>query len=566
MMKNCVTRCATYHNSLKKMYHTSPEPHLYLRNNIFYCRIELPSINKRRKFIRFSLGTANYYEARQMIQDIEKINKLFSELKELYEQLNIQHRFIQNDTPSSNQVQRVDVLDENSDKELLKNFIAAYDRCYNIKLDKIISYIEIHIKDCNYTLTNAGTSQEYLEDKRDLQKRINFLKTYMLSMEEYKNICKSAEAVIIQAQNILNFSNALVSHQGGKQNIVEEPNYKEFEVPHHTIQEVIERMKIDLKHNMSEYEITRKQQDIANALGTVEIELSNDYNKINNQKMINQIEANIKNDDNIKAKTTNRKLRSIRYLIESAHKLEPEYYIVHNISLLSEKRSIATKERKEYLPYSKDELIKIFDINNPVFKKYPDIFWACMIALFCGARTNGATTLRYDDIVTKDNIPCFDFKITEEDEEVDIKKLKTSATVRKVPIHSKLIELGFLDYIKRHKKKNKDNFIFSRALTKENTYNRHFMRPLFAYLEKIGIKKDRWKSFHSFRTNINKALRDCGVDETFRNDIVGWEGKTTTDRHYSTNSLTEIQEQLEKLTYDFLDPYLEEWQETMKNK
>ena len=67
------------------MYHTSPEPHLYLRNNIFYCRIELPQINKRRKFIRFSLGTANYYEARQMIQDIEKINKLFSELKELYE-------------------------------------------------------------------------------------------------------------------------------------------------------------------------------------------------------------------------------------------------------------------------------------------------------------------------------------------------------------------------------------------------------------------------------------------------------------------------------------------------
>ena len=385
-------------------------------------------------------------------------------------------------------------------------------------------------------------------------------------MEEYKNICKSAEAVIIQAQNILNFSNALVSHQGSKQNIVEEPNYKEFEVPHHTIQEVIERMKIDLRHNMSEYEITRKQQDIAKALGTVNIKLSNDYSEINNQKMINQIEANIKDEAKIKAKTTNRKLRSIRYLIESAHKLEPEYYKVHNISLLSEKRPIATKERKEYLPYRKDELIKIFNKNNPVFKKYPDIFWACMVALYCGARTNGATTLRYDDIVTEDNIMCFDFKITEEDEKVDIKKLKTSATLRKVPIHSKLIELGFLDYIKRHKKKNKDNFIFSRALTKEDTYNRHFMRPLFAYLEKIVIKKDRWKSFHSFRTNINKALRDCGVDETFRNDIVGWEGKTTPDRHYSTNSLTEIQEQLEKLKYDFLDPYLEEWKEIMKNK
>ena len=208
----------------------------------------------------------------------------------------------------------------------------------------------------------------------------------------------------------------------------------------------------------------------------------------------------------------------------------------------------------------------MFDIEHQTFKLHPDVFWACMIALFCGGRTNGITTLRYNDIITEDGIKCFDFKIDDEDEKTNIKRLKTSATVRKVPIHSKLIELGFLDYIERHRTRNKDNFIFFESLTQNNTYNVHFMRPFLTHLRKIGIKKDRWKAFHSFRTNINKALRDCGVDETFRNDIVGWEGKTTPDKHYATNSLSEIHEQLEKLYYDFLEPSFSQWKEFMKNQ
>ena len=44
-MKNCATKCDTCCKTLKKTYHTSSEPHLYLRTNTFYCRIELPTIN-----------------------------------------------------------------------------------------------------------------------------------------------------------------------------------------------------------------------------------------------------------------------------------------------------------------------------------------------------------------------------------------------------------------------------------------------------------------------------------------------------------------------------------------
>ena len=74
MVKNCVTSC----DSLIAMRHTSfkspefcPEPHLCLRNKIYYCIIELPATNGKRNILRFSLSTDNYYEASQMIKDIK---------------------------------------------------------------------------------------------------------------------------------------------------------------------------------------------------------------------------------------------------------------------------------------------------------------------------------------------------------------------------------------------------------------------------------------------------------------------------------------------------------------
>lgn len=565
-MKNCATKCDTYCKTLRKMYHTSPQPHLYLRNKTFYCRIGLPSIGKKRKLIRFSLKTTNYYEARQMVEDIDDIEKNFTELNGLYKQLSISHQFVKNDDGAPDLIKSIDVVDENSDKELLQKIIVVFDKCYNLQLDKIIMGINAHIAECNYVIMKAPTTQEFLDEKRELQQKVNKEKTYVEKLEKHKKLFKSVETIIVQIQNLLKPSCSYAAVQNVKQNRLCEQYNNVSEVPFHTIQEVMDRMKIDLHHIMREENIRRKQLDIVNALSLQGMSPSDDYNRINTQKAISQIEFCIKGIPNNTAKTANRKLRSIKSLISTANKLEPEYYKDFAISLLPERVSTVSKQKKEYLPFTEEELVKMFDIEHQTFKLHPDVFWACMIALFCGGRTNGITTLRYNDIITEDGIKCFDFKIDDEDEKTNIKRLKTSATVRKVPIHSKLIELGFLDYIERHRTRNKDNFIFFESLTQNNTYNVHFMRPFLTHLRKIGIKKDRWKAFHSFRTNINKALRDCGVDETFRNDIVGWEGKTTPDKHYATNSLSEIQEQLEKLYYDFLEPSFSQWKEFMKNQ
>ena len=63
-------------------------PHLWLRNNIFYYRVELPRVNNKRRYMRMSLHTDNFYEAREMIKNMTTSNKWpFDELHRLFNNL-----------------------------------------------------------------------------------------------------------------------------------------------------------------------------------------------------------------------------------------------------------------------------------------------------------------------------------------------------------------------------------------------------------------------------------------------------------------------------------------------
>lgn len=50
------------------------QPHLWLRNNVFYCRIELAKVNEKRRYLCFSLHTNNYYEALAKMNDFKDFN------------------------------------------------------------------------------------------------------------------------------------------------------------------------------------------------------------------------------------------------------------------------------------------------------------------------------------------------------------------------------------------------------------------------------------------------------------------------------------------------------------
>ena len=85
---------------------------------------------------------------------------------------------------------------------------------------------------------------------------------------------------------------------------------------------------------------------------------------------------------------------------------------------------------------------KVFDAM--LLKENPDCFWLCMIGLFTGARANVAMTLQYQDLVDENGLACLYFRSNH-----PVKNLKNEASERKVPIHKQLLDVGFVDYVKR---------------------------------------------------------------------------------------------------------------------
>ena len=64
-----------------------PAPYLWLRNNVFYYRMELPGVNGKRRYKRCSLHTSNYYEAQTMITERQYIEQTVFDIHGLFDKM-----------------------------------------------------------------------------------------------------------------------------------------------------------------------------------------------------------------------------------------------------------------------------------------------------------------------------------------------------------------------------------------------------------------------------------------------------------------------------------------------
>ena len=298
-------------------------------------------------------------------------------------------------------------------------------------------------------------------------------------------------------------------------------------------------------------------------LNVVKLKITNRYSKFYQADVIQKICNYVKELD-IKGSVKRTYTREIENIIIHAHNLDPDTYKTNLLNLIPEFKKTSKEETNPHWPYSNSELKRIFNPKYRYFKKHPDVFWTTLIGLFIGARSNAAITLQYGDIINIDGIDCIKFQ-----DNHPIKQLKNDASRRIVPIPQQLLDLGFVDYIKRQKQKLKaldTDFIFPRCLTNSGKYNGKFTnRGFIQYIKDIGItKKNPHKlDFHSLRKNANLRLEEVGVFETYINDIIGWEGRDTRQRSYSNHDLRKIKKQADKLYYGFLETEFEYWKTVM---
>ena len=129
-----------------------------------------------------------------------------------------------------------------------------------------------------------------------------------------------------------------------------------------------------------------------------------------------------------------------------------------------------------------------------------------------------------DDIQQQDSIWVLNIQQNSAD-----KSVKTKAGKRLVPLHPKLLELGFLDYCEQVKKNRETKLFPTLKQGFRTTYGDTLSKWFARYLLKLGIKK-KGKNFHSLRHTVINRLLTNQVYEPFIKELVGHtHGSTTLD-------------------------------------
>ncbi|WIY53794.1 hypothetical protein O9Z70_04420 [Devosia sp. YIM 151766] len=94
------------------------------------------------------------------------------------------------------------------------------------------------------------------------------------------------------------------------------------------------------------------------------------------------------------------------------------------------------------------------------------------------------------------------------------KSLKTKGSFRVVPVHSKLIEMGFIEHVERQREAGERRVFPEAERNARGHIANKFEKKFGTYLIKLGLKEGRGLTLYSFRHGFSDAMRAAGfMDE-----------------------------------------------------
>lgn len=192
-------------------------------------------------------------------------------------------------------------------------------------------------------------------------------------------------------------------------------------------------------------------------------------------------------------------------------------------------RVISSKEKKSnhYDLFDEAEIQGIFEPRRYLRNlNAADDFWAPLLALFSGARAGELVGLRVADIVLDAPSQLWVINITEELNDSD--GPKTQNSVRRIPIASALVELGFLAYVEKLRLAGAQALFPHRPMnkTRKNDPSKHLSRVYSEHLRDCDLKTAK-KVFHSFRHTAITRMHVRGVPVGDAELIVGHASQDT---------------------------------------
>ena len=189
-------------------------------------------------------------------------------------------------------------------------------------------------------------------------------------------------------------------------------------------------------------------------------------------------------------------------------------------------------------------------------------FWLPLISLFTGARPNEICQLDVTDIKQTDaGTWYFDIAIMSDDDADDgerrgddRKRLKTSYSRRKIPIHTQLIRIGILSFVEGRRKSRQSRLFPTLKPSAAGYLSEYPMKRFRETFFPQAIKLKERQSFYSFRHNFRDALRAIEAPPDTLQALGAWSQGTRVSDNYGTRANPDIQRKwIDKIEFPGLD-------------
>jgi integrase len=220
------------------------------------------------------------------------------------------------------------------------------------------------------------------------------------------------------------------------------------------------------------------------------------------------------------------------------------------VNVARDVKMAVTERGEKRKDFSTDDLNALF--AGPVYAKgerpkgrYGEaVYWLPLLALFMGARREEIGQLRVQDVRReayvdgddkRQEVWCIDITDTPDDDALP-NQIKNEASNRLVPLHPKLIELGFIDYVTKLPDQAGRVFPSLMAVGIGKKLTDKVGQWFSRYKQECGID-DKAKVFHSFRHTWKTHAVDAGIPERVCRQFQGHEGKDAADKYGAAPSM-----------------------------
>ena len=202
-------------------------------------------------------------------------------------------------------------------------------------------------------------------------------------------------------------------------------------------------------------------------------------------------------------------------------------------------------------PFSKEQIeliLRTIIRNEQGTIKKDHQKWGPLIGIFTGARLNEISQLRLEDIREVDGVWCFDIN-----ERLEGVRLKTASATRLIPVHSKLLELGLIEYVNGLNANKTTRLLHELSYSESTGYGRNLSRWFNGpFLKALSMNGQKLK-FHSFRHTMTTRLYQSGTGDPLVKSIIGHAQEGVTQSVYFVEGYTVAQKKaaLESVTWSY---------------